>query len=313
VTNFPSPSLQFVAAGEALTDMVRAGTDSWSSRVGGATWNVARVMARLGVSSAFAGAVSEDLFGQALVKASDDAGLDRRFLQVVARPPLLAFVHQLHPPSYFFVGDNSADLHFDHALLPAGWQAQARCVHFGGISLARAPLASRLVAMAGRLKAAGTMISYDPNFRALMTPAYDATLSTMTALADVVKVSDDDLRRLFRRDDVDAAFATLRGFNPGALCLLTRGAQGASLHRGDAVWRAAPPPVQVIDTVGAGDASMAGLLFSLLEHPDRGDACHLRYAVAAGAAACLAAGATPPERAQVEQLYHMCVADRVAR
>ncbi len=48
----------FVSAGEALTDMLRTGPDTWSSQVGGSTWNVARVMARLGVPSAFAGAVS---------------------------------------------------------------------------------------------------------------------------------------------------------------------------------------------------------------------------------------------------------------
>ena len=60
--NFPA----FVSAGEALTDMLRTGADEWSSQVGGSTWNVARVMARLGVPSAFAGAVSLDVFGDAL-------------------------------------------------------------------------------------------------------------------------------------------------------------------------------------------------------------------------------------------------------
>jgi fructokinase len=99
--------------------MLRTGADEWSSQTGGSTWNVARVMARLGVPSAFAGAISLDVFGDA--QATDAAGLDLRFLQRRAKSPLLAIVHELHPPTYFFIGDDSADLHFDAAQLPAGW------------------------------------------------------------------------------------------------------------------------------------------------------------------------------------------------
>ena len=159
---------RFVAAGEALTDMLRNGADTWTSQVGGSTWNVARVMARLGVASAFAGAVSRDVFGEALKRASAQAGLDMRFLQQVDKSPLLAIVHELSPPKYFFVGDDSADLHFDAAMLPPQWQRQAQWAHFGGISLARQPLADKLLDLAAELKAAGVSISYDPNFRAVM-------------------------------------------------------------------------------------------------------------------------------------------------
>ena len=95
-TAFPSsPSFPaFVSAGEALTDMLRTGSDQWSSQVGGSTWNVARVMARLGVPSAFAGGVSLDVFGDALAQATEVAGLDMRFLQRYAKSPLLAIVHE---------------------------------------------------------------------------------------------------------------------------------------------------------------------------------------------------------------------------
>ncbi|MDB5962962.1 MAG: sugar kinase [Massilia sp.] len=296
----------FVAAGEALTDMIRSGADCWRSQPGGATWNVARVMARLSVPSAFAGAVSDDLFGQALVAVSASAGLDCRFLQTTDRAPLFAFVHQLQPPAYFFVGDDSADLHFDPALLPEGWLAAAQWLHFGGISLAREPLAGRLIGLARQARHAGARISYDPNFRTLMCSGYDDTLRTMTALADVIKVSDDDLLGLFRTDDLSAAFAALRSFNPGALYLLTCGAKGAALHRGERAWHLTPPPLAVVDTVGAGDASMGGLIYSLLRHSRRRDQDHLRYAVAAGSAACLAAGASPPAAQLVERLYRAC-------
>jgi len=300
----------FVAAGEALIDMLRTGPHCWTSRVGGSTWNVARVVASLGLSSAFAGAVSRDIFGDALAVANQEAGLDHRFLQRLDRSPLLAIVHELDPPKYFFVGDDSADLHFDASLLPAGWRQQVRWVHFGGTSLAREPLANKLVVLATELKDQGVSISYDPNFRALMDHRYDETLARMAQLADVIKVSDEDLRGLFRHSDADAAFARLRQMNPRATVLYTRGADGASLYAGDRDWHAAPPPITVVDTIGAGDASIGALLYSLAMAPEQEGDAHLRFAVAAGAAACQCAGAMPPRLDQVQSLLPLCPALR---
>ena len=297
-TNFPA----FVAAGEALTDLIRTGPDGWRSLVGGSTWNVARVVASLGVPSAFAGAISRDVFGAQLAAANAAAGLDGRFLQQLDKAPLLAVVHELDPPEYFFIGDDSADLHFDAAQLPQGWQSGARWVHFGGISLARQPLADKLLALAEDLKLHGVSISYDPNFRALMDQRYDAVLQRMAALADVIKVSDEDLRGLFRTGDAEQAFGMLRELNPDAIYLYTRGADGAQLYKGAGSWSAPAPKIAVVDTVGAGDASIGALLYSLIERPAEALESHLRFAVAAGAAACLAPGATPPTLQQVMNL-----------
>jgi fructokinase len=294
----------FISAGEALTDLIVLDTAhaQWTARTGGSTWNVARAMARLGVPTAFAGAISRDVFGEALWQASMASDLDPRFLQRLDKSPLLAIVHQLSPPSYFFVGDDSADLHFDPLALPEGWRTHCRWMHFGGISLARRPLADRLLALARDARQAGIRISYDPNWRLLMDQRYDATLQAMTELADVVKVSDEDLAGLFRSDDIDRAFATLRGFNPAAQYLYTKGERGASLHIGDEAWHAPAVAVPVADTVGAGDASIAGFAWSLLCAPERAPGAHLRFAVAAGAAACIGAGATPPSLADIERL-----------
>lgn len=300
----------FVAAGEALTDMIRThsclGEQVWVSKVGGATWNVARVMARLGIRSGFAGAISQDVFGDALWAASGSAGLDLRFLQRVDKSPLLAIVHETQPPQYFFVGDDSADLHFEPSALPQGWQQHAQWVHFCGISLARQPLAGKLLGLARELKMRGVKISYDPNFRVLMDARYDATFHSMALLADVIKVSDEDLAGLFRSDDIGAGLATLRSWNPDAVILYTRGAHGASLHVGTQTWQARPPKIEVVDSVGAGDASIGGLLFSLIQHGHRNWEEHVRFAVSAGAAACLASGATPPELALIDSLYQQC-------
>jgi fructokinase len=293
---------RFVSAGEALTDMIRVGDDNWVSKSGGASWNVARVMQHLGIASAFAGAVSIDVFGDALWSASVAAGLDMRFMQRAAKPPLLAIVHAIDPPQYFFIGEDSADLYFEVQALPQSWQTHAQWAHFGGISLAREPLASKLLALARELKSAGVKISYDPNFRVLMDTRYDATLHSMCKLADVIKISDEDLHGLFRSNDHQAALDTLRNCNPQAAILYTRGAAGASLHVQQHSWHCTPPAIKVVDTVGAGDASIGGLLFSLMRQPQNVWGDHLRFAVCAGAAACMTAGAAPPSLQTIEDL-----------
>ncbi|HIC7214526.1 carbohydrate kinase family protein [Burkholderia stabilis] len=291
----------FVSAGDILTDMVRAGDAQWTSVPGGAGWNVARAVARLGVPSALAGSIGEDCFSDVLWRTSEAAGLDLRFLQRVARPPLLAIVHETRPPAYFFIGEASADLAFDPARLPAGWADHVKWAHFGCISLVREPLAGTLVALAADLHARGVKISFDPNVRNLMTAAFRPTLEKMAGLADLIKVSDEDLRHLFGGDGPDA-IAAVRALNPRAAVFVTRGAQAATLYADDDIYEASPPRIEVADTVGAGDASIGGMLFSLMAAPQRSWREHLVFALAAGAAACRHTGAHAPTLDEVVAL-----------
>ncbi len=296
-----APFPTFISAGDILTDLVRSSESQWVAHPGGAGWNVARAMARLGVSSACAGALGTDCFSDVLWRASEAAKLDMRFLQRVARPPLLAIVHETHPPAYFFIGEASADLAFDPELLPEGWIGAAQWAHFGGISLARQPLGATLATLAADLRAKGVKISYDPNYRNLMAHGYRPMLETMAALADLIKVSDEDLRCLFQTDE-DAAIEALRALNPKAALLVTRGPGAATLIVPGEVITAMPPRIEVVDTVGAGDASIAGLLFSLMRAPQRNWREHLAFALAAGAAACRHAGAHSPTLDEVVAL-----------
>lgn len=292
----PAGSLpRVVVFGEALTDLIRQEDGAhWLARPGGAPWNVARVVARLGVATAFAGGVSDDVFGDELVRQSAAAGLDPRFLERLDRSPLLAVVPSTTPPRYFFVGDDSADLHFDPGVLPAGWRGAAEVVHFGSISLAREPLATRLVAEAERCRAAGRYVTFDPNHRTLMGPGYRATLERMVRLADTVKCSEDDLAGLFPECAAREALRRLRAWNPDALVLYTRGAAGLALlsPAGEIQQRAFR--VDVADTVGAGDACMGGWIASRLLRPDASTAEHLAFAAATAAAACRRVGAHAP-------------------
>jgi fructokinase len=293
---------QFVSAGDILTDMIRTGPHDWLSRPGGAGWNVARAVARLGVPTASAGSLGTDNFSDELWNASIAAGLDMRFLQRVERPPLLAIVHETQPPTYYFMGENGADLAFDPAKLPAGWMDSVKWAHFGCISLVRQPLGQTLATLAAQLREHGVKISFDPNYRILMKHGYEPTLRKMAALADLIKVSDEDLGKLFPAIDNEAdALAEIRAMNPQATVLVTRGASESTLYVGDKTYQAKPPKVEVADTVGAGDASIGGLLYSLMaragDWPD-----HLRFALAAGAAACRKSGAHSPSLEEVEEL-----------
>ncbi|HEY9107787.1 MAG TPA: PfkB family carbohydrate kinase [Roseateles sp.] len=301
---FLHPDLpQFVAFGEALTELVKIGPDRWRSSCGGPPWQVAVAMSALGQLSAFAGAVSRDPFGAEIWQCSQDANLDMRFIQQLPRPPLLAVAHEVDPPRFVFIGQDSADLHFRPEGLPQGWTRALRWAHFGGLGLVREPLAARLRALAEALKAEGRLISYDPRFRAPpMDASYDDTLEQMCRIADVVTVSEAHLRSLLRVADHRSGLAQIAAWNPGAWLLLTRDDGAATLFHGVEECGGRPPRVDVVDTVGADAATTAGLLDSLMRRAGAPAEQHLRWALAAGAAACTAPGFAPPRTGLVAAL-----------
>ncbi len=294
---------RLVIFGEALTDFIRDDTSRWHSVAGGACWNVARVGARLGAPTGFAGAVSSDIFGDELMQKSAEAGLDMRFTQQVDCPPLLAMVVSTQPPQYFFIGENSADLAFDPTALPPGWLGAVEIVHFGCLGLVREPLASHLIEIALAARAAGKRISFDPNFRAPMAdPSYRGTLRTMIGLADYIKVSDEDLVGLFPEFDETAALAQVRAWAPQAAILVTRGAAGMELFSGNETVVQPGFKVTVADTVGCGDACVGSWMASLLMNPEASAADHLRFAAACASLVASRAGAYAPTAAEVQAL-----------
>ncbi|WP_028451390.1 carbohydrate kinase family protein [Chitinilyticum aquatile] len=290
-----------VVFGEALTDFILQKDGRWLAQPGGACWNVARVVARQGASTGFAGAVSSDLFGQQLFDEAAAAGIDTRFMQQLPYSPLLAMVPSGNPPQYFFVGDDSADLHFDPAALPVGWRDAASVLHFGCISLARQPLAGVLLAEACNAKAAGKYIAFDPNWRiAMQHPTYRGTMVVMCKLADFIKVSDEDLHGMFPGLSVPAALAELRALAPLATILLTRGAEGMMLFDRSGLWEQSSLPVHVADTVGCGDAVMGTWLAQRILAPDAEPRSVLQRAAACAALVAGRAGAYAPTAAELQ-------------
>lgn len=285
-----SQHTEFVVFGEALTDFIRQPDGQWRALPGGACWNVARAAARLGVACGYAGAISNNVFGEELRTLTQAAGLDMRYLQQVNKSPLLAIVTSTTPPDYFFVGDDSADLHFDPAKLPPDWLTAARVLHFGCISLAREPLASRLLEIANGAAQQGKRIAFDPNWRKLMDqPGYQVLLRKMLALSHYVKVSDEDLEKLFPGDP--QALTSLQMLAPQAEILLTLGAGGMRWIKGEQVVEQPIYQVTVVDTVGCGDAAMGGWIASLLRQPQAAVSTHLQHAAASAALSAARPGA----------------------
>ncbi|MES2489145.1 MAG: carbohydrate kinase [Pseudomonadota bacterium] len=293
---------RLVVLGEALTDFVRTGDQSWTSVAGGACWNVARVAGTLGIPTAWAGAVSDDFFGEEIVEKSRIADLDLRFLQKVSKPPLIAMVHETAPPRYFFLGNDSADLAFDENKLPAGWQDACEIAHFGCISLVRQPLGDRLVSIARDLKRRGVRISYDPNYRNVMGPNFSVQFEEMAKLADIIKLSDEDLSQIYPNTSPELSLQRVREISPQANILFTRGASGLALLTSTDSIEQPAFVVTVADTVGAGDASIGGFISSLLLEPTQDLSHHLRFSAATAAAACTHTGAHAPTHKQVQDL-----------
>lgn len=299
-----APLPRYVVFGEALTDLIREADGRWTERPGGSCWNVARVGARLGIATGCATAVSNDYFGAGLVAESRAAGLDARYLQVLDRSPLLAMVTSTRPPAYQFVGDDSADLHFAPERLPAGWLAAAEVVHVGGISLARRPLADRLLVTALDAVAAGKRLAFDPNWRTPMAdPAWRAVYDTLLPACHYLKLSDEDLAQLYPQFDEHAALATVRAaLRPDAALMYTRGARGLMLFSGAAVIDEPARATTVIDTVGCGDAAMGAWMATLLADPAASLDRQAQRAAAAAGVVAGRTGAYAPLPAEVDAL-----------
>ena len=182
-------------------------------------------------------------------------------------------------------------------------------LHVGTLGLVLEPMATALEALAGEL-AGRALVMTDPNCRPEIigdAAAYRARLARVLAVTDVAKVSDDDLAWLEPGVDPTEAARGLLAQGP-AVVLLTRGADGALVLTGDAEHAVAAPPVDVVDTIGAGDAFSGGWLAWWSERglgrEDLADAARVteatRFACLVAALTCARAGATPPTRAELE-------------
>ncbi len=305
--------MRIAIVGEALIDFTATGALSFLGHEGGAPANAAVAAARLGMPTGFVSQLSHDLFGERLFAHLQGNGVDMRFVSRSDAPSTLAFVQRSAGTNrYAFYMQATADTLWSPAQLPA-LPAGCRFLQFGSIALLHAPAADRILqwmeAERGR-----RIIVLDPNVRASLikdAPAYRRDFLHWLALADLVKLSDEDAGFIAPGMPAHEAAAHWLERGPRAV-VLTRGADGATLLRpGHEPLSVRPPAVQLADSIGAGDTFGAALCVALLERGVE-QACHLhalpdaawrealRFAALAAALNCTRAGAQPPWRAELD-------------
>ena len=303
----------FLSCGEALFDLFPSAETNtgfiFDARIGGSPFNVAVGLSRLGREAALFTGLSTDPLGRRLERTLQEEGVATAYLVTKRNPTTLALVG-LEPsgvPRYSFYGRGAADRSVGEMDLP-DLPPSVTAMHFGSYSLVVEPTGSSLLRLARRHRG-GKLISLDPNLRLNVEPdvgRWRRQVEAFSEIADIIKVSDEDLEVLFPGSGIDSAVAywNARG---AQLVVVTRGDDGAVVSlRGD-VFEASGCAVEVVDTVGAGDSFQAALLCGLDElgkatKPGLSqvslDECRrvVAFAMAAAAMTCTRRGADMPRR-----------------
>ena len=311
----------YLVCGEALFDFFsendasgRASEVNFKAVAGGSPFNVAVGLRRLGVDSALLAGLSTDYLGRRLLQVLQDEGVRLDYLLDFAAPTTLAMVAVgvNGSPQYSFRGEGCADRQLKPEHLPT-LGSDVRGLHIGSFSLVVQPIADTLLALVRR-ESGKRLISLDPNVRLNPQPDIDlwrARIATLVELADLIKVSDEDLHLLYPGQDPTQV---IEGWlqHRCQLVFLTRGGEGASVFsRAHGSWSAPAHTVKIADTVGAGDTFQAALITWLTERQldsvegvkqlsrEQIDSM-LAFAVQAAALTCSKTGPDMPYRRQLE-------------
>ena len=262
-----------VAVGELLIDFTPAGTSDrgaalFARNPGGAPANVLAAVTRLGGRTAFIGKVGEDGFGRFLRDTLDGLGIDVSGLVMTGEvPTTLAFVQldEHGDRSFSFYRKPGADIMLSPGEVMRELTGQARIMHFGSVSLTDEPSRSATLAAVRAAKEAGAVVSYDPNYRPLLWESPGEAKRWMReglSLADIVKVSDEELTLLTGETDLERGSQKL--LEAGAsLALVSLGAKGAFFRLGELCGRQPTFDVRTVDTNGAGDSFFGAVLYRL--------------------------------------------------
>lgn len=281
---------------------------------GGGPANTAVALARLGTPARFLARLSGDVFGRLFRAHLESSGVDLSSAVVASEPSTLA-VAELDAEgqaAFSFHAQNTADWQWTAGELAGVDLSETACVHTGSLALVREPGAA-VVEDFLAAAAPGATISIDPNVRPLLVDpeAYRARLAHWCALADVLRLSEDDLELLLPGTPPEQACDIWHAAG-ARLVVITRGADGALASLDGERLHVPAVATRVVDTVGAGDSFAAGLLHHLgaggllggrlteMRLDDVADAC--RFATRVAALTCSVAGPNPPWQRELAQL-----------
>jgi fructokinase len=301
-----------VTVGEALIDLIEE-DGALRPLAGGGPFNSAVALGRLEVPVGFLGRLSHDRFGSLLAARLAESGVDLRYVLYGPAPTTLAVVQKTEDGGHEFVfyleGTSYADLPAGD-LPELGPEVLALCA--GTLALATDPPAGTIEVLLER-ESRRRLVVIDPNVRPAVfgdRDDYRRRFERWAGFAHVIKLSDADAAWLYPDEPAEAVLDGILAHGV-RLAVVTRGADGALAKSARARAEVASPAVEVVDTVGAGDAFTAGLLRWLwsngrldaeaiddLASEELEDA--LRLAAAVGALQCSRAGATPPTLAELD-------------
>ena len=240
------------------------GIPHFAANPGGAPANVAVVAAKMGVESAFVGCIGEDAFGTLLRDTLLRCRVDISGLQVT---PLtnttlaVVTVDETGERSFSFYRKPGADTRIDGEQAIKAVKGTG-ILHFGSVSLTDPSCRDTIVNTVSAAKEDGALITYDPNYRAVLWQNEAAAMLQMRAvlpLCDIVKISDEETKLLCGEEDPRAAARKLTDMGV-RLAVVTLGSKGALWRFGGQEGEVPGFKVKVADTNGAGDTFFGALL-----------------------------------------------------
>jgi len=301
-----------VCCGEALIDMLprtsESGEPAFAPYAGGAVFNTAIALGRLGAPVEFFSGISSDLFGKQIREVLAKSNVATNYAVVSPRPTTLAFVRLTNgSATYTFYDENTAGRMLSEENLPpiAG---NVQAMLFGAISLIPEPCGNAYEALMRREHFSRVMM-LDPNIRPGFIEdreRHAARVRRMMAMADIVKLSDDDLEWFGETGSHEEIARRWLHLGP-KLVVITGGEKGATGYTSRHTISVPSRRIAVVDTVGAGDTFNAGLLASLYDQklltkdalvsmPPEAVEAALSLGAQAAAVTVSRAGANPPWR-----------------
>lgn len=297
--------------GELLIDFVSTTPDvtlaeapGFVKAPGGAPANVAVGLAKLGIDTGFIGKVGADPFGDFLIETLQQNSVDTTYLIAgEASRTTLAFVATRSDgmKDITFYRHPGADIQLSPDEVAETYIQSAEIFHYGSVSLSHSPSREATLKAIQCAKSAGAFVSYDPNVRLMLWDnANDAKdwIWEVMPYADVVKISEEEWEFVTGDAALEPGIERILGLDV-ALLVVTLGERGCYYTNGTAAGYVDGYAVDVVDTLGAGDAFVAAMLSELIQHEkvQSLDTAQLhaimRYANAAGALATQKVGVIP--------------------
>nr|WP_314263351.1 aminoimidazole riboside kinase [uncultured Moellerella sp.] len=254
--------------GDAVVDLIPLQNMQYEACAGGAPVNVAAGVARLGQASGFIGRVGEDAFGHFMQKTMFDIDVDTsamEFDEKYRTSTVLVSLQENGERDFSFLVSPSADQFLAADNLPA---FNNDILHFCSLALVHPVCRSSLSTTMAKMRDAGGLLSFDVNIRPQMWSDAEEMHQTVDAFAhqcDILKLSDDELLWLTKSLVLKDAVAKIAQY-PAQLKIVTQGAKGCLIITEDQCVAISAYLVNSVDTTGAGDAFMAGLLAAISEY-----------------------------------------------